>query len=87
VVTAAPPPPGVGDDAPPEPLGISPTFPVQAPTKVAAANTTMLQHFMVLTSTGWCFRRAEASREKRARCNCSSAPAAIGSGSRPPAEK
>jgi hypothetical protein len=52
VATAAPPPPGVADEAPPEPAGTSPTFPVQAPTNVAAANTTMLQHFMVLTSTG-----------------------------------
>src|SRR4029079_3771613 len=51
------------DAAPPEPLGMSPTFPTHPPIRVAVAKKTMLQHFMALSSTGWCCRRAKASRE------------------------
>ena len=47
------------DDEPPEPLGASPTFPTQAPSRVAAANKTMVQQLhgahldgLVLSSRG-----------------------------------
>jgi hypothetical protein len=53
------------DDEPPEPLGASPTFPTQAPNRVAAANKTMVQSFMVHTSTGWWCRRAEGEAVKQ----------------------
>jgi hypothetical protein len=40
------------DDDPPEPLGMSLTFPTHPPRTPAAAKTTTIQRFMTLTSKG-----------------------------------